>query len=228
MKKLFELINKNITSLFVHNISNFINNKKSDINLPVITISREKGSGGRIVAHQVAKNLGGKWRVYNQEIIEEIAKSTQLTKELIKEIDEKKLSLTEVIIHDLLGKRYISLTEYQKLLVKTITNIAHRGYAIIVGRGAEYIIPYALKIRIICEMEERINNMIKFEQMTRKQAIQVINKSDKERSEFIKSLYHHDVRKPHHYDLVIRISKDLSVDDATSLIILAAKRRFKL
>ena len=77
-------------------------------------------------------------------------------------------------------------------------------------------------------MNQRIKWMMKFEKMTKKQDIKAIEKSDQEKYEFIKTLYNHDIRKAHHYDLVIRTGEDISLEDAASLIVLAAKRRFKL
>ena len=195
---------------------------------PLITISRERGSGGKIIAGLVAKKLGKKWKLYHKELIEKMAKNSHLKSELIKEIDEKKVSVIDQIIADFFGKKYLSLTSYQKLLTKTIAKITQKGYAVIIGRGAEYLAPHALKVRIICDMNQRIKWLINFEKMTKEQAIKAIEKSDKERYEFIKTLYNHDIRKPHHYDLIIRTSEDLSLEDAASLIALAAKRRFKL
>jgi cytidylate kinase len=226
MKKIFQLINRNIANFVKNGLT--VNKSSPEKNLALITISRERGSGGKIIAYQVAKKLRGRWRVYHKEIIDEIAKNAHLKKELIQEIDEKKLSLIDQIIDDFFGKKYLSLSRYQKLLTKTIAQIAQRGYVVIVDRGAEYLAPHALKVRIICEMNQRIENMMKFEGMTKEEAIESIRKSDEKRAEFIKTLYHHDIKKAHHYDLVIRTSKDLSIDDAASLIVLAAKTRFKL
>lgn len=224
MKKIFELINKNLFPLFLARPEASVEEKK----LPLITISREKGSGGKIIARLVVKKLGKKWRLYHKELIEKIAKSAHLKSKLVKEIDEKKLSLIDQIVADFFGKRYLSLTRYQKLLTKTIAEINQKGYAVIVGRGSEYLAPHALKVRIICEMNQRIKSMMKFEKMTKAEAIKAIEKSDQERYEFIKTLYNHDIRKAHHYDLVIRTSENLSLEDAASLIVLAAKRKFKL
>lgn len=224
MKKIFELINKNLSRLI------FKRSKPSSYKKqpPLITISREKGSGGKIIAGLVVKKLGKKWQLYHKELIEKMAKNAHLKSELIKEIDEKKLSVIDQIIADFFGKKYLSLTSYQKLLTRTIAEINQKGYAVIVGRGAEYLAPHALKVRIICEMNQRIKWLMKFKKMTKEQAIKSIEKSDKERYEFIKTLYNHDIRKAHHYDLVIRTGEDLSLEDAASLIVLAAKRRFKL
>ncbi len=53
-------------------------------------------------------------------------------------------------------------------------------------------------------------------------------KLDEERIDFIKTVYNHDPRKAHHYDLVIRIGPNLSIEDAADLIVHLAKKRFKL
>ena len=190
MRKFFQLINQNLTRL-----SFFKNKSRSSSILPVITISREKRAGGRTIAYMVAKKLGRPWKVYHKEIIDEIAKKEKLEKKLIEEIDEKRLSAVDQLINDFFGKRYLSLTRYYKSLVKVISEITHRGYAIIVGRGADYLIPHALKIRILGDMEHRINIAMKYDKLSRQKAIEFLKKCDEERDEFIKNLHHHDPKK---------------------------------
>jgi cytidylate kinase len=225
MKKIFQLINKNL-SFF--SLAGFQKKDKKPKPLPVITLSREKGSGGKLIADLVAKKLGKNWKVYHKEIIEKIAQETKLEKELISQIDEKNISLVEKLIGDFLGKHHPPLSTYYRQLIKILSQINQRGYAVIVGRGAEYLLPQALKIRIICEMEQRIKWLMQFEKLSRKQALEQIEKSDTERLNFIKTLYKHDQRKAHHYDLVIRTGPNLSLEDAADLIVSLAKKRFKI
>lgn len=225
MKRLFQLINRNF---FVDKIHEIIKPKKQAKNPPLITISREMGSGGRLIAYQVAKKLGAPWRVYHREIVDEIAKQTNLEKKLIKEIDENKIPLIEEVIADFFGRRYLNLSSYYRQLVKILSSVGQRGYVIIVGRGAHNLFPHALKIRIICEMKQRIDWMIRYEKLTYKQAVARLEESDKKRAEFEKTLYNHDIKKAHHYDLVIRTGPNLSLDDASELIVFATKRKFRL
>ncbi len=225
MKKIFELINNNLClGYFFTKIKKPSRTKE----LPLITLSRERGSGGKIIAFLVAKKLGRPWKVYHKEIIDEIAKNSHLEKELIKEIDEGSLPLVNKIIADFFGKKHLSLTSYYKNLLKVLSKIAARGHAIIVGRGANFLFPHSLKVRLICEMSQRITWMKHYENLTEKQAIDQIEKSDKQRVEFTKILFNHDPRKAHHYDLVIRTGPHLSIEDAAHLIIQAAKRRFRI
>ncbi len=228
MKRIFNLLNKN-----VFNFSSFAHPfvKKIDVQkeLPIITISREAGSGGRPIAYLVEKKLGNPWKLYHKEIVEEIAKQTRLEQKLIKEIDEQNIPLLEEIVGGFFGKRYPTLSNYYKHLVRILSVIGRRGNAIIMGRGAHFLLPHSLKVRIICEMEQRIQWIMEYEKVkTASTALRRIEESDLQRIEFNKKLFHHDVRKAHHYDLVVRTGKYLNIEDAADLIVSATKRRFGL
>lgn len=227
MKKLYQLIQKNFIFDKVVDLFQKKSEQKNKL-LPVITLSREKGSGGRLIAHLTAKKLGKPWKVYHKEILEEIAKESNLENELVKKMDEKNISFIDQIIADFFGKKYFNLGNYYKSLVKTLFTVSQRGNAVIIGRGANFLLPQSLKVRIICEMEQRIKWEMEYEHYSRKEAIGIIKKSDEERTEFSKALFNHDPRKAHHYDLVIRTGPHLSIEDASDLIARAAKRRFKI
>ncbi|OGK37390.1 hypothetical protein A3F60_02195, partial [Candidatus Roizmanbacteria bacterium RIFCSPHIGHO2_12_FULL_39_8] len=215
MKKLFELINKNL-------FSNIFQKKVSWLDpqdLPIITISREKGSGGRPIAHLIAKKLGRPWKVYHEAIVDEISKETHLRKDLIKELDERNIPLIDEMIAEFFGTRYLNMGNYYKHLIKTLTTIGHRGYAVIVGRGAQHLFPHALKVRVICEWDQRIAWMMEFEKVSRSEAVKRIEKSDIERYEFEQSIFKHDIKKAQHYNFIIRTGKTVSIEDAANTIV---------
>lgn len=225
MRRIFELINKNLfSSVRAFRAKPLLPSQKK----PLITISREKGSGGRPIAYQVAAKLGKPWKVYHKEIVEEIAKQTHLEKELIAQVDEAKTSAIEEIIDDFFGKRYLSFSSYYKHLLKMLSAIGSQGHAIIVGRGANFLFPNSLKIRIICSKKQRIKWLIDYEKLTKEQAVKRIAEFDKKRFDFGESLFSHDIRKAHHYDLVIQTGENMPVEVASHIIVCAAKRRFKI
>ena len=225
MKRLFELINKNIIQELI-----FARKKEVTIHqdMPIITISREMGSGGRPIAQMVVKKLGKSWKLFHKDLIDDIANESKLERKLVKEVDEHRIPLIDEIVGDFFGKRYLTLSNYYKHLVKTLSVIGQRGYAVIMGRGAHYLFPDALNVRIICEMNQRIKWEMEYESLTRSQAVNRIEASDKQRYDFERTLYNHDIRKAHHYDLVIRTGPNLSIKNAADLIVFMAKRRFKL
>ena len=223
MKRLFELINKNIESTFLRHSS-----QHKDTNLPIITISRERGSGGRPIAYLLAKKLGNPWQVFHKDIVEEIAHETSLDPELVKQIDESRTSIVREILDSLFGKKMLTMNSYYKHLLHILATIGSRGYAVVIGRGANFLFPNALKVRIVSDMPSRIQAMMKYEHISAKEAIKQIEDSDKERNEFTQALFQHDQRKAHHYDVVIRTGKNIDVEEATDVIVYLAKKKFKI
>jgi len=224
MKKVYQLIEENfLTKIF---------SQKKDLPqkgpLPIITISREMGAGGKAIANLLVKRLGEPWKIYDQEIIDEIAKSANLEKKLVTSIDEKKLPLADVLIAEIFGRRFINMSAYYRHLVKVLSLIGQRGYAIVLGRGANFFFLHALKIRVICDMNQRIDWLMTYEKISRLEAQRRVDESDLERRSFVQTLFNHDHKKPHHYDLVIKTGPNLSIEDATDVILELAKRRFKI
>lgn len=228
MKNIFQLINKNY---LLSQLSTLFPKKKTgakEKDKPLITISREAGSGGRPIAELVVKRLGSRWKLYHKDLIDRIAKEAKLQKQLIGEIDEQKRSFIEEFTLDLFGQKYASLSTYYKSLARVLTEIGQRGYGVIIGRGANFLFPHALNVRIICKMEQRIAWQMEFEKLSKIEAIRRIGLSDQKRREFAQTLFHHDLKKAHHYDLVIRTGPEFDIETAASLIVAAAKKRFRV
>ena len=225
MKKVFELIDKNLSFSRAFELFKRDSEEKHP---PLITISREFGSGGSVIAEKVAKLLGRSWKVYHEQIVDKIAKESNLEKRLIREIDEARMPLVEEIVNDFFGKKFLSLNSYSKHLVKILSQIGNRGNAIIVGRGANFLFPYSLKVRVVGEMKSRVNVLMKYKRVSQTKAEMLIEDSDKRRREFIQQVYNHDPKKAHHYNVVIKTSKYLSPDDAAHTIAMLARRRFGL
>src|SRR5699024_9120615 len=62
--------------------------RRSAMSIPVITISREYGSGGRAIGEKLAKELGIPF--YNKELILMAAKESGLSEEYIKKAEQQK------------------------------------------------------------------------------------------------------------------------------------------
>lgn len=224
MLRLFERINKNIAN----SLSLLFQKNNHSQDLPIITLSREMGSGGRPIAYLVAKKLGPLWEVYHQKIIAQIQEETNLEEELVRQVDEDNIPLIQQLIDNAMGKKFLNLSGYYKHLVKVLSTIGQRGHAIIIGRGANFLLPNALKIRVVCEMEQRIRWIMKYERVPQKEALRRIQESDEKRTCFTKSLFSHDPRKAHHYDMVIRTGKTLSIEDAADIIVCLTQKRFNI
>jgi cytidylate kinase len=79
--------------------------KKEQALEKVITISREAGSGGRIVAKKLAESLG--FDFFDQEIIHEMAESAKVDDRILQTLDEKGLNVLEHWISSLIHNRHL-------------------------------------------------------------------------------------------------------------------------
>lgn len=223
--KIFEIINKNLQTSI-----NFPYLKRAEENkiLPIITISREKGAGGRIVAKKLAKKLGKKWDYFDKDIVEKIAEESKTSTKRVKEIEEKHIPYFQDFIESWIDENGFNLNTYHKNLVKVLYELGNRGNAIILGRGANFIFNNALKVRIIADRDQRIKWLMQYEKMTEKAAKKDIEETDKETNKFIADLYNKDITDSKNYDLVIKTSPSLPVEEAVDIIARVAKKRFKL
>lgn len=223
--KIFSIINKNLQSSVNFD---FIRRPEEPKILPIITISREKGAGGRIIAAKLAKKLGKKWDYYHKDIVEKIAKESNISIDKVTEMENKSIPYLQDVFESWIGKDYFSLNSYHRILLKVLCDLGNQGYAIIVGRGANFIFKDALKIRIIAEKEQRIKWLMEYSHFSKKDAKKLAEETEAQSKKFIYNLYNKDITNPEYYDLVIKTSLQLSADEAVDIIARLAKKRFKL
>lgn len=227
MTAFFQLVNRQVKDYFLK--VKLAKTQKEAAFQPCVTISRENGTGGHAIAQKVAKKLG--FKCFNEELIDLIAKKTHLKRKLIESVDEKTHDTIESIINTFLGFTPLPEHEYIRALTKVILAIAHKGKAVILGRGGNFIIPprHTLKVRIIAPFKVRINNSLKFEYPGRSLAYvkEKLLKTHLERKNFVRKYFGKDLGDPNYYDLVLNTTQ-LSLDKATNLIVTAFKEKFSL
>lgn len=170
---------------------------------PFITIARDPGSGGKIVGQEVAKRLG--YAFYDHELIEEIAKSTKLRKSVLDQVDEKGRTALQDLIQGLVNPDYVSDITYFTALCKVILSIAYRGNAVILGRGANFITPFAqgLHVYVTAPQQVLVQRAIDFEGHTPAKAKEIVKEIEKDRAEFVRQYFGKDISNADYYDLVI-------------------------
>ena len=185
-----------------------------------ITISREPGSGGSVVAKQLAGKLN--FDVFHQEVLLEIAKRADVSDKLLATLDEKGLSVLEDCISALVYDRHLWPDEYLKHLMKVIGAIGKHGRAVIVGRGANFIIPPGnrFRLRIVAPQNLRIENLVRTFNITAEDAKRRIIRTESDRRAFIRKYFNADIADPINYDLVINTG-ELEIDKAVEAVIAA-------
>ncbi|MCX7635324.1 MAG: cytidylate kinase-like family protein [Syntrophales bacterium] len=189
---------------------------------PVITISREAGCGGTKIAQKLAERLG--MDLMGGKIIQMVAESVEMSEKVVKSLDEKEISTRDTWIDSLFETRHLWPDQYLHHLTKVIGTIGRHGNAIILGRGANFILPEkdTFRVRIIAPFDVKVANVLK---TTRDEAERYIIKAEADRRAFVRKYFNQDVTDPLHYDLVINM-RAITIDGAVEAII-AAFRSWK-
>jgi cytidylate kinase len=222
----YPLVNKIMTKLHLFDSSEEIASLSSTpFPRPFITVAREPGSGGAPIAQQVAKQLS--FQFVDEEIVKSIAESTQKREEIIAQVDEKSRDLIGDMVHSLLNKDYVNDIEYLKELVKIILAFATKGHVVILGRGSNFITPFArgLHVNVTAPYEVRVQRAMEYEGHSKRKAKSVIAKVEKEREKFVKQYLGHDLSKRNAYDLTLNTSA-YSVNEAAHVVCEAFYHKF--
>lgn len=199
---------------------------KAGFRKPFITIAREPGSGGHPIGRMVAERLD--FEFLDDELLEDIAKSTKKRKEVLKHIDEKGRSAIDDLLQGMLNPDYVSDIRFVSELVKVILTRAYQGNVVILGRGANFITPFAqgLHVRITAPYSVRVRRAIDYEGHTPERAREVIKKISKNRKDFVKQYLRKDIEDSNAYDLSINTTY-YSPAQSTEMIVRAFRDKFK-
>ena len=92
-------------------------------------------------------------------------------------------------------------------LTRVVRAAGRRGKVVIVGRGAQFLLPRetGLAVRLVASERFRIERIMKSCSLGAVQARRWMLKTDHDRREFVGRYFHHDTTDPHLYDLVLNV-----------------------
>jgi cytidylate kinase len=181
-------------------------------------ISRELGSGGVEISQRVAEKLG--WQHYDREIIEAIASRTQARQELVARFDEHFRGEWETYLYNLFTNQLLNNTQYMTLLTKVLLSIAQYGNAVILGRGANFILPpeKGVRVRVVAPLDVRVGRLMETKGYDGKAAGQAIAEQDKARHDFLQHHFRCRLEEACRYDVVLNTGQ-IGLATAADLIV---------
>ncbi len=177
---------------------------KAGITGPVITISREVGCNGlklaRLIADRLNKNrMMSEWKVLSKEIFYASAKELDVDPEKVRQTLKKTDRYTfDQILKAFTDKRFKSEKKIINTVREVVRTAAIDGFNIIVGRAGHIIsedIENALHIRLTAPLDYRINTIVHNNKLTKAEAIEFIDKVEKERIAFRKAVSGEDAHE---------------------------------
>jgi cytidylate kinase len=168
-----------------------------------ITVSREPGSGGSDVARRLAADLG--MDLIGAQIIQHVAERAGISEKVIASLDEKEVTRRDSWIDAMFRTHHLWPDEYLRHLTQVIATIGKQGNAIIVGRGAQFILPpaEAFRIRLIAPREIRIRNVMRDSETGHEESERYVYKTEADRNAFHRKYFNADWSNSEYYDLVI-------------------------
>lgn len=178
----------------------------------IITISRQYGSGGRIVGKKLADALDIPF--YDNELITMAAEKTGLSAECFK--DAEKTSI---------GNLFFSLTSLtpsldsvglplnEKIFLvqsQVIKEVAEEGSCVIVGRSADYVLsenPNCINIFLQADLPDRVERAIRTYHQDPQGAEAMVIKTDKRRANYYNYFTGGKWGKAENYDLILNTSR---------------------
>ena len=197
--------------------------------MPVVTISRQFGSGGRSLGEKICNLLN--YALYDNELIQMVADQARVSIESVGSIEKDSSGIFKRFIAGIVPKslsdvilerkgQEIQEEIYVDLLQKIITEIASHGNAVIIGRASQYILEnekdvYHVLVR--ANKEDRIKFLEKKYHLSRHQAQRAIDMEDKRRANLYRKFGKMDYDDPIRYHLVINTSK-VDIEDGSKLV----------
>lgn len=193
----------------------------------IITVSREFGSGGHEIGQKLAKEYDIPF--YDKELISIASKNSGLSHEILEKFDEVQSSSLIYTLamgtypYNETARMYMDMPLYQQVFMAqfdTIKKLASEGPCVIVGRCADYVLrerQNVINVFISADMQTKVDRISKLYNITSKQAIEKILKTDKKRSNYYRYYSEKKWGFIDNYDLCINSAK-IGIDKSVEII----------
>ncbi len=196
----------------------------------IITISREFGSGGRVIGERLAEALG--LPCYDRSIIEQAAKESGLSEAFIEEEEQRfdnsmlfSLSMGNAPLAagglDLPGRVF----EAESAVIR---KLAGQGGCVMVGRCADYLLreyPALLSVFICGDFDKRVKRAVEVYGLPPEKAARTVRARDKQRARHYHFYTDRTWGGREWYDMTLNSSR-LGMDVCVDLLAAAARRTF--
>jgi cytidylate kinase len=185
-----------------------------------ITISRETGAGGSEIARRLAEEM--KMDLIGGQIIKRVAENAKMSTNVVETLDEKAVSRVDSMINSLFVSRHLSPDSYLRHLTWVLGTIGEHGNAIVVGRGANFVLPKerSFRIRFVAPKEFRVQHFMKSRGMSKAEATKYVEKRDEDRTGYIRNYFKADASDPSQYDMVIN-TEMTGIEGAVKIVVTA-------
>ncbi len=195
----------------------------------VICISREFGSGGRVIGQAVAEGLGIPF--YDRSIIDRAAEATGLSAEFIEQEEQRfnnsMLFNLSMGGHTVTASGVAFSNRVFEAESEIIRELAEKGSCVIVGRCADYVLrehPDLFSVFICADIDYRMKRAVSEYGLPADRAEKAVRNKDKQRARHYHFYSDRNWGAKEHYDMILS-SSSLGMELCADLIAQAVKAR---
>jgi cytidylate kinase len=169
----------------------------------LVTIEREFGCGAPAISTQLAERLG--WKLWDQLLTEEIARLANVDHSAVRRCDERMDSRLHRLARSFwrgsyernsaaMGSQMFDADCMMEMMQETMNKIAREGNAVVVGRGAPYLLresPDAFHVFLYAPRSEKIRRVMA-EGYGEEDAAEMVDSIDRERVAYVKHYFNAD------------------------------------
>jgi cytidylate kinase len=180
----------------------------------ILTIEREYGSGAADIARKLADRLG--WKLWDQLMTNQIARLLECESKTVEEREERNDPLHHRLFKAFMRGSFEGTLNAPRLKLvdaecireageRVVREAAEQGNSILVGRGSAYYLrdrPDAFHVFIYAPFEEKVLRLQRAGK-TEKEAVELVETVDLDRSAYIKNYFKLDWPARHFFHLMV-------------------------
>lgn len=188
---------------------------------PVITFSRDFGSGGDEIARALAERLG--LPIYDKQILEAVAKHADVNKSLMEKLHESVSAASDAWLYSMIFGKNVTRDHYKQALVTAIRGIYRTG-GVIIGRGAHVVLAGrdVLRVRIIGSPDACAKRLAHERHLELAEARAQIREHNSTRGKYVWNTFKSRVNDPVNFDLTINTDHFVHYTQVVELLANAA------
>jgi cytidylate kinase len=208
------------------------------MDIRIITLDREYGSGGAAIAQKVATRLG--WKLWDQALTDEIARRMDCDCSEVEKHEEKPDPAFYRLMKSFMRGsfegslnaprlRMVDTDCVRDVVLKILPEVAEKGNCVIVGRGSAYYLATrsdAFHVFTYAPFEERVRRL-QSQGHSEKKAIELAQTVDRDRGDFIKQYFDIEWPDRHRFHLMVNsgMGDDVAVDTILEAVAQYSKQR---
>lgn len=189
---------------------------------PVITLSRDWGSGGDVIAQRVCQRM--KLPLYDDELLREVAGRLHDDPAIVQMLDEGFGRAKDMWLYRLFSGKDISPDAYRDTLIKVVMSLGRLG-GVIVGRGAHVILASecALRVRVAGSPEICARRMAAQGHGNEADLLAKAHEVNHKRGKFVWEVFQSRLSDTSQFDLTINTDRMDDFEDVVETIVVMAE-----